>query len=199
MLLRPGVSPPRWGWLPLLAGVALVEAVTGVAGVAATLKWPNDLLVGEGKCAGILAEAAGDAAVVGIGLNVTLRAGELPEPAPGGLPATSLALAGAHTTDRGALLGALLSRIEHWYGRWRATGADVERCGLRAAYLRACATLGRPVRVELPDDVALAGTADTVDAGGRLVLRTAAGVRSLAAGDVVHLRTAAPGSSDMLG
>jgi BirA family biotin operon repressor/biotin-[acetyl-CoA-carboxylase] ligase len=214
VLLRPGGSPTRWGWLPLLAGVALAEAVTTVAGVPATLKWPNDLLVGDGqggggawrsraggeyKCAGILAEAGGEAVVVGVGLNVTLRAGELPEPAPGGLPATSLALAGAYTTDRGALLGALLAGIEGWYGRWRATGGDAERCGLRAAYLRACATLGRPVRVQLPDGVALAGTADTVDAEGRLVLRTAAGARSLAAGDVVHLRAAAPGSSDMFG
>jgi BirA family biotin operon repressor/biotin-[acetyl-CoA-carboxylase] ligase len=200
VLLRPGGAPARWGWLPLLAGVALAEAVTRVAGVPATLKWPNDLLVGDGKCAGVLAEVAGDdAVVVGFGLNVSLRAGELPEPAPGGLPATSLALAGAGTTDRGMLLCALLSSIERWYGQWRATGGDVERCGLRAAYLRDCATVGRPVRVQLPDGVTLAGTADTVDAAGRLVLRTAAGVRSLAAGDVVHLRAAASGSSDIFG
>src|SRR4051812_37252672 len=72
----PALSPGAFGWLPLLAGVALLEAVQRVAEVDATLKWPNDLLVtssngggGEGKCAGILAEVAGDAVVVGIGLN----------------------------------------------------------------------------------------------------------------------------------
>src|SRR6185295_7319156 len=90
----------------LLVGVALLEAVRRVAEVEATLKWPNDLLVGPadrpGKAAGILAEVAGDAVVVGIGLNVTTRAEELP--ATTGLPATSLKLAGAATTDRDPLL-----------------------------------------------------------------------------------------------
>ena len=67
------------GWLSLLAGVALREAVTRVTGVDAALKWPNDLLVHDRKCAGILAEVAGSAVVVGIGLNVSTQAGELPE------------------------------------------------------------------------------------------------------------------------
>jgi BirA family biotin operon repressor/biotin-[acetyl-CoA-carboxylase] ligase len=196
VLLRPGepghggpaVPPARWSWLSPLAGVALVESVTGVTGLAPTLKWPNDLLVDERKCAGVLAEVVGEAVVLGVGLNVTLGADELPAPSPAGLPATSLALAGARTADRAALLVALLRRLAERYLSWRATGGDPDGCGLRAAYLRSCATVGRRVRVLLPGGGELVGEAETVDLEGRLVLRTADGTRTLAAGDIIHLR-----------
>jgi BirA family biotin operon repressor/biotin-[acetyl-CoA-carboxylase] ligase len=100
LLVRPDtVSPARRGWLPLLAGVSVASAVRAVTGVDARLKWPNDVLVGPAKLGGILAEAVGDAVVVGIGLNVSTEPGELPPPGPtqgpprapgGALPATSL-------------------------------------------------------------------------------------------------------------
>lgn len=203
VLLRPGVAEPDrdwpaappagYGWLPLLAGVALVDAVGRLAELTAELKWPNDLLVGGAKCAGILAEAVpggpGEepAIVLGIGLNVTLRADELPVN-PTGLPATSLRLAGAAATDRDPLLRALLRSLAGWYDRWRLVGGDAEESGLRAAYLRHCATVGRDVRVLLPAGDELVGTATTVDADGRLVV-TADGVdHRIAAGDVLHLR-----------
>jgi BirA family biotin operon repressor/biotin-[acetyl-CoA-carboxylase] ligase len=191
VLLRPrGIPTGRYGWLPLLAGVALVEAVERRAGVDAALKWPNDLLVGGRKCGGILAEAVPDqdqpaAVVVGIGVNVTLRAGELPHP-----EATSLQLAGAQNTDRDPLLRALLRALAEWYGRWRDAAGDPATSGVREAYVRACATLGQDVRVALPDGAALAGQATTVDTDGRLVVETADGVRAVAAGDVVHVRRA---------
>ncbi|MGZ4466556.1 MAG: biotin--[acetyl-CoA-carboxylase] ligase, partial [Nocardioides sp.] len=74
-LLRPDVPAARRGWLPLLTGVALAEAVGEVTGVRASLKWPNDLLAGDGrKLAGILAESTGTAVVVGVGLNVSTTA-----------------------------------------------------------------------------------------------------------------------------
>ncbi|PZF92695.1 biotin--[acetyl-CoA-carboxylase] ligase, partial [Micromonospora endophytica] len=188
VLLRPGqavpdrgwpAAPPAgYGWLPLLAGVALVEAVTRLAELDATLKWPNDLLIGEAKCAGILAEAVpgptpGDppAVVLGIGLNVTLRADELPEH-PTGLPATSLQLAGAAATDRDPLLRALLRAIADWYDRWRTAGGDATASGLREAYLKVCGTVGREVRALLPDGTTLTGTATTIDQDGHLVLTT---------------------------
>jgi BirA family biotin operon repressor/biotin-[acetyl-CoA-carboxylase] ligase len=180
VLLRPtAVDPARFGWLPLLVGVALVEAVRRVADVDATLKWPNDLLIGDRKCGGILAEAADRAVVVGIGLNTTLRAHELPRP-----DTTSLALEGAASADRDPLLRALLRALAMWYLRWRDAGGDAEESGLREAYAFHCATLGREVTVQLPGDERLQGTADAVDATGRLVV---AG-RALAAGDVTHLR-----------
>ncbi|MEN3612599.1 biotin--[acetyl-CoA-carboxylase] ligase [Plantactinospora sp. ZYX-F-223] len=230
VLLRPGVAvpdrdwpvvpPPRYGWLPLLAGVALVEAVDLLAELDSALKWPNDLLVwpdprnghpsesppsgqpdgdaagragGEAKAAGILAEGvsgaggADQAVVLGLGVNVTLRATELPVN-PTGLPATSLRLAGAAATDRDPLLRALLRGIDRWYDRWRTAGGDALACGLHEAYVRNCATLGREVRVLLPAGDELVGTASTVDPDGQLVLTTADGERRIAAGDVLHLR-----------
>jgi BirA family biotin operon repressor/biotin-[acetyl-CoA-carboxylase] ligase len=204
VLLRPGAADPGrgwspappsgYGWLPLLAGVALVEAVARLAELEATLKWPNDLLLDGAKCAGILAEAVPTArpdeppaVVLGIGLNVTLRADELPAH-PTGLPATSLQLAGAVATDRDPLLRALLRALATWYARWRDAGGDAVASGLHDAYLAACGTLGRPVRVLLPGGDELTGTANGVDADGRLVLTGPGGERRIAAGDVLHLR-----------
>jgi BirA family transcriptional regulator, biotin operon repressor / biotin---[acetyl-CoA-carboxylase] ligase len=181
-----GIGPARaLGWIPLLAGVALAEAVRQVAEVDAYLKWPNDLLLpGDRKCGGILAEVvAGGAVIVGIGLNVTLRPEELPRP-----DATSLQLAGAAVTDRDPLLRRLLRALSVWYGRWRAAGGDPEASGLREDYVLHCGTLGRRVRAELPDGAALEGVAGAVDGDGRLVISTDLGQHTVAAGDVVHLR-----------
>ena len=83
VLLRPATVPrARLGWLPLLAGVAVAAGVRAVAAVDAQLKWPNDVLVGPAKLAGILAEASGDAVVIGIGVNVSTEPAELPPPGP---------------------------------------------------------------------------------------------------------------------
>ena len=133
VLLRPGPSrtgtgrprpPPRTAGCRCWPAWPLVEAVTRLAELDAALKWPNDLLRRRRrKCAGILAEAVPDvgaapAIVVGVGLNVTLRADELPVN-PTGLPATSLQLAGATATDRDPLLRALLRGFADWYDRWQ--------------------------------------------------------------------------------
>ncbi|MEU6093834.1 biotin--[acetyl-CoA-carboxylase] ligase [Streptomyces sp. NPDC047079] len=192
VLLRPvGVPVARWGWLPLLAGVAVATGLARAAGVDTALKWPNDLLVTVGeqerKAGGILAERAGeDGVVVGIGINVTLREDELPVPTAG-----SLALAGAHTTDRDPLLRAVLRSLEDWYGRWRAAGGDPAACGLQETYAAGSATLGRLVRAELPGDRSVTGEAVAIDGDGRLVLATQDGVQEpVGAGDIVHLRPA---------
>lgn len=189
VLLRPGPAVPSsaFGWLPLLAGVALAEAVTRVSAVDSALKWPNDLLVGDRKCAGILAEVSGDAVVVGIGLNVSTRAEELPETT--GVPATSLRVAGAESTDRDPLLRALLRGIDRWYAGWREAHGDAEMCGLLAAYQRHCATIGRDVRVLLPGGGERTGEAVAVDRDGQLVIRTVEdGDFRVSAGDVLHVR-----------
>jgi len=149
LLVRPDtVSPARRGWLPLLAGVSVASAVRAATGVDARLKWPNDVLVGPAKLGGILAEAVGDAVVVGIGLNVSTEPGELPPPGPsqgpprapgGALPATSLRVLagagqaapgqaaqsqaapslGAESGDRERLLTEILAVFEYWYQAWR--------------------------------------------------------------------------------
>ncbi|MFB7306234.1 biotin--[acetyl-CoA-carboxylase] ligase [Streptomyces sp. NPDC056192] len=193
--LTPGDDVPvhRWGWLPLLAGVATATGLARAAGVDTSLKWPNDLLVTvegeERKAGGILAERAGDGVVIGIGLNVTLRATELPAPT-----AASLALAGAVSTDRETLLRGVLRSLDHWYVEWRAAGGDAAQSGLQAAYAAGCATLGRTVRAQLPGDRSLVGEAVAIDGDGRLILSTADGLQEpVSAGDIVHLRDAEDG------
>ncbi|WP_432995029.1 biotin--[acetyl-CoA-carboxylase] ligase [Dactylosporangium sp. CA-233914] len=201
VLLRPDLPAARLGWLPLLAGVALAEAVRRVARVDAYLKWPNDLLLKaassespgrsrraepgvDRKAAGILAEAAGGAVVIGIGLNVTLRENELPRP-----DATSLALSGAANTDRDPLLRALLRALAEWYTRFVEHAGDPEASGVREAYVFHCGTVGRRVRVELPGGGVLQGAAAGVDGDGRLQVTDPFGaVHPVAAGDVVHAR-----------
>ncbi|WP_406198042.1 MULTISPECIES: biotin--[acetyl-CoA-carboxylase] ligase [unclassified Streptomyces] len=192
VLLNPAEVPvPRWGWLPLLTGVAVATGLSRAAGVDTALKWPNDLLVTVGgeerKAGGILAERAGDEGVViGVGINVTLRADELPVPQAG-----SLALAGAVSTDRDPVLRGILRSLEEWYGRWRAATGDPVVSGLQETYAAGCATLGRVVRAELPGHRSIMGEAVAIDGDGRLVLATAEGVQEpVGAGDIVHLRLA---------
>ncbi|MEU9030252.1 biotin--[acetyl-CoA-carboxylase] ligase [Streptomyces sp. NPDC048383] len=191
VLLKPGPGVPqeRWGWLTLLAGVATATGLSRAAGVDTMLKWPNDLLVGvdgeERKAGGILAERVADGVVIGIGLNVTLTEDELPVPTAG-----SLLLAKASATDRDPLLKTVLRALEQWYGNWRDAAGDPGVSGLQEAYAAGCATLGKHVRADLPGGRTLTGTAEAVDADGRLVIRTVEGEReAVGAGDVVHLRS----------
>ena len=192
VLLRPAAIPPSArGWLPLLTGVAVAAALRAQTGLDVSLKWPNDVLVSgaepgiAGKLAGILAEQAGDAIVVGIGLNVSASRDELPAP-----QATSLLLAGAAEPDRQAILVAALRELEHWYLPWAGADppGDALSSGLRAEYLRSCSTIGRDVRVELPGGAVLTGRACDVDPVGRLMVSTDGGVQAVSAGDVVHVR-----------
>jgi BirA family transcriptional regulator, biotin operon repressor / biotin---[acetyl-CoA-carboxylase] ligase len=162
-----------------------------VAGVDAVLKWPNDVLVGDRKLAGILAEQspAGSAVVVGIGVNVATPAEALPV-SPAGLPATSLLIEGATVSREDLLLG-ILGQLERWYVAFRAD-PDPARTGLLAAYRELCATLGRTVRVELPGGRVLAGVATDIDTDGRLLVSDDVDGGSLtpvSAGDVVHVRS----------
>ena len=196
----PAVDADRWSWLPLLAGVAVVDALTRTCGLPARLKWPNDVLVPRtglpddepAKVCGILAELAGGpdgaAVVVGTGINVSQTAAELPVPT-----ATSLVVAGAAATDRETVLRAYLRALAARYLDWRRAAGDPRASGLGAAYREACATIGLDVTVTLPTG-AVRGTAEGVDDGGRLVVADAAtGDRvTLAAGDVVHVRPATP-------
>ena len=195
VLLRPqDVPPARRGWLSLLAGVAAASSVRTVAGVDAQLKWPNDVLARGAKLGGILAEAAGDAVVVGIGLNVSTGPDELPPPGPGSLAATSLRLSGAALSgsvrlDREELLADLLAGFERWYRAWCQVLGDAERSGLHAEYTRLSATLGRRVRVEGPGGQQATGLATGLDPDGRLLVRESPDAElAVAAGDVVHLR-----------
>jgi BirA family transcriptional regulator, biotin operon repressor / biotin---[acetyl-CoA-carboxylase] ligase len=190
VLLRPDpVSPDRFGWLPLLAGLAVHDAVSALLPVVACLKWPNDLLVGEEqrKAGGILAEATtgpnGTAVVLGIGLNVSGAPDDLPA------GATSLAAESGVELDRTALLVAVLTRLGEREAAWRAAAGDPDVDRLRADYRAVCGSLGAEVRVELPGGMTVTGMAEDVDRDGQLLLLAADGHRrAIAAGDVVHVR-----------
>jgi BirA family biotin operon repressor/biotin-[acetyl-CoA-carboxylase] ligase len=222
VLLRPVTVPAAArGWLPLLAGVAVVRALHALTDAEVALKWPNDVLGapapstapatsntsatsttltppapeapaapgpldGFGKLAGILAEQAGDAIVIGIGLNVGGAADDLPPVAPGALPPVSLALLGDRSVRRGELLAALLDELEGWYRAWTRPGADPAE--LAGEYRRWCATIGQEVRVQLPGGAELAGRATGIDDVGRLVVAGPDGPVAVSAGDVVHVR-----------
>lgn len=188
VLLAPDRVPvARWPWLPLLAGVAVVEGVRRATGLGCALKWPNDVLLEDAKLAGILVERVerprGAAAVVGIGLNVSTTSAELPVET-----ATSLVLGGAGEVDRAELLGHVLAALGEEYDAWRAAAGDATG-RLRTSYLGVCDTVGRDVRVALPDGTTVTGRATGIDAEGRLEVRTdTGGTTVLGAGDVVHVR-----------
>lgn len=195
VLLRPPErAQAAISWVPLIAGIALAETVQQRCGITARLKWPNDLLLGDGqewrKAAGILAEGAagpdGMAVVLGIGVNVHHGPEDLPTGA-GGLPATSLADQGAEV-DRQEFAAALLLALAEVDDTWRAHGGDVVSSGLLDRYQRLCATVGRQVRVELGAED-LRGTATGIDTDGRLLVQGSDGPATpVSAGDVVHLR-----------
>ncbi|MFD8100717.1 biotin--[acetyl-CoA-carboxylase] ligase [Nocardia fluminea] len=177
----PGIDPEALGWLPLLTGIAVVDALRGAAGVAPELKWPNDVLLDGRKLAGILAEVAATgiapAVVVGIGMNVDLGESELPV-----AHATSLSLAGAQHTDRTALVAAILTEFARRFTAWERSGWDSAE--LAAAYRERCATIGVDVRAELPGGKVITGIATGIDDTGRLLI----GGEAVSAGDVSHLR-----------
>ena len=182
-----GVPSAAWGWIPLMTGVAVVDAVRATAGVDAKLKWPNDVLVGEGKLAGILAEVAAPdpVIVVGLGLNVTLTADEAPDPR-----ATSLLMLGSTMLDRSALLGAVLAELSARIDRWRSAGGPDPL--LVEDYRRLSSTLGTRVRATLPGDRDIIGIATDLDDSGQLSIDTGAQTVAVSAGDITHLRPAEP-------
>ncbi|TXK16237.1 biotin--[acetyl-CoA-carboxylase] ligase [Homoserinibacter sp. GY 40078] len=195
VLLRPTLAdgttttPDRLGWIPVLAGVAMTEAVRSVLPDAEVgFKWPNDVLVGGRKICGVLGEMlpSGKGVVIGAGLNTRMTTDELPVPT-----ATSLAIEGASVDDalEDLVIATYLEGVRARIARYLEVGADADASGLRAQARAACLTLGRQVRIELPGGEELRATAVDLDPDGRLVVADAEGnARSVAAGDVTHVR-----------
>ncbi len=184
VLLRPECGAEDVHLCAGAVALAGADACLAVAGVEPTLKWPNDLLLGDAKLAGVLAEAefAGPAlaaVVVGIGINVAWAG-----PAEAGGTCLDEARTTAGPVDRRILLDRLLDALE-------PRCAQLEDAGGRRALadeVRArCASLGQRVRVILAGED-LFGVAVAIDDAGCLVVDTATGPRSVSAGDVVHVR-----------
>lgn len=192
MLLKfPGIDPAVLGWVSLMTGIALVDALRTVGEVDARLKWPNDVLIGGKKVSGILAEVAAHGpsptVVIGLGVNVSMTSDELPVPT-----ATSLALEGAAVLDRDTLVRAILRGMAAEVDSWRDSNWNTD--ALVHRYRERCGTIGQRVRVDLPGGDEKVGTAIDVDDHGRIVIEVeqqgsdAPSVLAVAAGDVTHLR-----------
>lgn len=190
MLTSPG-SPDHWPELSFVAALAIHDSVAELAPSLKprlAIKWPNDLLLGGSKFAGILIEGepAGDgtgAVAVGIGVNCVSH------PRDTEFPATDLSAEGADVSPEGlfAVLSAkMLGRLAQWNdGEHFST--------VRADWLARAAGLGETLRVRLTDHE-IAGRFETIDDAGRLVLaRSDGGTESVATGDVILLE--APGLS----
>jgi BirA family biotin operon repressor/biotin-[acetyl-CoA-carboxylase] ligase len=188
LLLRPTAPTRSWPWLPLLTGYAVDKALKA-RGLDAGVKWPNDVLIGDRKVAGILVERIetpdGPAAVVGVGLNVSMTEDELPVP-----QATSLSIETGTEADRTEVLFEVLASIRESYDAWQA-GGDLNGMRLLESYTKACVTVGQDVRVDLPDGSVLEGRATGIDPTGQLVVSTGGAERHVGAGDVVHVRRGA--------
>ncbi|HWE55000.1 MAG TPA: biotin--[acetyl-CoA-carboxylase] ligase [Acidimicrobiales bacterium] len=170
VLLRPSLPPDRHPLVSSAVALAARAACADVAGVEPDLKWPNDLLVGGAKLAGILAVAAGGAVVVGMGLNVH-----------GGPPGAAHldALAGRRV-DRALLLEAWLRELDGRAADWDAVASD---------YRDQCATVGQEVSVEMSGGALLRGRAEEINGAGQLLVRERDGaIHTVSVGDVTHLR-----------
>jgi len=185
VLLRPPLPLDEVPVVLMAAGLAACDGVEAAAGFRPGLKWPNDLVVGDRKLAGLLTEATGGpdpGVVLGLGLNVAAAA----YPAELAGEATSCEEVAARPVDRADLLVALLRALEARYSAVLAPGG---RARTLAAYRSDSATLGRRVRVELTAGPPLVGQADHLADDGRLVIvDDAGGEHHVSVGDVKHLR-----------
>ena len=172
------IAPKRavsdWGFISFLAALAMREVITDQLAEKVNLKWPNDILIGDKKVAGLLAQQIGEGVIVGIGLNVAMSTDELPVPT-----ATSLLLAGSNLLDRNLILSAFLNHFENLFKEWDSGGDFLEK------YRQVCSTLGRQVRVEVLGRDSIEGEAVSITAQGVLILKDGTEVN---VGDVIHLR-----------
>jgi len=191
-----------WGWLPLLAGMAMRQALADVADVAGRLKWPNDVLVQEGtvgpadhgspwlKISGILCQMVPDGLVIiGAGANIDQTRSELPVET-----ATSLALCGAVNVRREDVIVRYLGVLADLHQAWSGGGAGLG--ALRAAYRSSCLTIELDVDVHQPGGIVAHGTATGVDDRGRLVVASGGSRTAHAAGDVTHVRRSKPSTGN---
>lgn len=174
-IVRLRAGDPAAATLALVAAVALEEAVAAHAsGAPLTIKWPNDLLLGGAKLAGILLERADDAVVVGIGVNLAHHPDDLDR------PVTSLAAHGP-APDAARFAETLAGGFAAWLARWRGEGL----AWVRDRWSARAHPAGTALQVHLPDGTSIAGAFERLDGDGALILRLAhGGLRAIHAGDV---------------
>jgi BirA family biotin operon repressor/biotin-[acetyl-CoA-carboxylase] ligase len=150
------------------------EVISSDLPIKTSLKWPNDILIGEKKVAGLLAQISDHGIIIGLGINVAMTIEELPVET-----ATSLAISGSKQLDRNLILSKFLNVFADNFANWE-DGADfLDR------YSQVCATLGRQVQIEVVGRTNRTGIAQSINEFGALVLADGFEVN---VGDVVHLR-----------
>jgi BirA family biotin operon repressor/biotin-[acetyl-CoA-carboxylase] ligase len=185
VVLRPDLAPTRAPELTLVGALAVCDALRK-AGVDAGIKWPNDVLVGERKIAGILTELSAEPdhvhwVVLGIGVNLNARQEDFPAELRD--VATSVLVERGQPAPRALFTAALLATLEDWLDVHAEKGFDA----IREAWRTRSVTLGRAVRVRMGDrDVD--GVAEDLDPSGALLVRTSAGLERVMSGDIVLLR-----------
>jgi BirA family transcriptional regulator, biotin operon repressor / biotin---[acetyl-CoA-carboxylase] ligase len=187
ILLRPAMPPDHWPLITFMAVLAVGDALSEAGGVETDIKWPNDLLSGERKICGILAESietpSGRAVIVGIGINLTQAAFpvELAD------VATSVSQASGRAAEREAIIAALLRALSRWYSLLNEpSGREkiVATWSSRSSYAK-----GKLVQVSNGDEV-WQGTTCGVEPDGALRLETSNGeMKLIRAGDVYSVRT----------
>lgn len=181
-LVRLPAGAPASGWIPLITGWAIAQALSDCA-IEATVKWPNDVLVEDKKICGILCRfVPGDpaAVIIGAGINVTLD--DLPVAG-----ATSAHLHGDVTREE--LLAAIMGYLAPALTSALAS-TNLGECPAAQAARQAISTVGKHVRVELPGGATLTGLATGLSDTGDLLVRTDRGEETVSAGDVIHVRPA---------
>lgn len=187
VVLRPGLIPERQRHLPLAAGLALREALETSCGLAAGLKWPNDIFLSGAKLAGILIEnvpgvtgGPGGFAVVGLGVNLTGEAAELSRAL--ARPVTSLAAVSGRQWRARELASPILAALERWFRLLATEGAPA----LLSAWRRHDVCLGRQLSCHLPDGTIVRGVALGLDDSGAYLIAGVGGkVVPVLAGDLL--------------
>jgi len=188
IVLRPRISPREATTLTLLSAVACVSAIRKTSNIPISIKWPNDLIVGQRKIGGILTEIRADIdrisqAVVGIGINVNIDKKDMPEEIRE--IATSLFAETNDSISRTELAAVVIREFDMWYRLLLAEGKKV----ILDEWRQMSSTIGRPVRV-VTGDRTFEGVADGIDDEGLLIVKLADGsYRKISAGDVTMVRT----------
>ena len=173
--IEPKVEKEEWSFLTLLGGLSVHEALhTLDPQVSVGIKWPNDLLIGDKKFVGMIAQATDKGVILGIGINVGMTKDELPVE-----NATSLALEDFAELDRNVILAAIINHFEINLEMWENDQSFL------AQYRSASSTLGRDVEVTLPGGEIVKSRAIDISNAGALMLENGSEVT---VGDVVHLR-----------
>lgn len=183
------------GWIPLMAGVAIAQAIENTTNISISLKWPNDILINERKVGGILCESFKKdssklCVVIGFGINVNLTESAFPTDLQH--TATSLLIHSQHPLDRHQLLKSIIPSLENGWDRLITQGALT----CQKEYSKRCSTLGKEISVQFPDSSALEGIAQSIGKQGQLQISPSpseikgksARIVDVHAGDIRHIR-----------